>query len=103
MTTGKLALTVRTFVGRVNVSTFQDTLSRLVIIFLPKQSSSDFMAAVTVHSDFGAQEVEICHYFHIFASICHALMGPEAIILVFIIFSLKPTLSLSSFTPIKKL
>ena len=30
-----------------------------------KQSSSDFMAAVTVRSDFGAQEEEICHYLHI--------------------------------------
>ena len=29
-----------------------------------KQSFSDFMAAVTNHSDFRAQEEEICHYFH---------------------------------------
>ena len=28
--------------------------------------SSDFMAAVTIHSDFEAQEEEICHYFHPF-------------------------------------
>ena len=27
--------------------------------------SSDLMAAVTIHSDFTAQEEEICHYFHI--------------------------------------
>ena len=60
-----------------------NTLSRLVIIFLPKQLSSDFMAAVTVHGDFGAQEVEICHYFHIFPSICHAVTGLGATILVF--------------------
>ena len=26
--------------------------------------SFNFMAAVTVHSDFGAQENEICHCFH---------------------------------------
>ena len=24
------------------------------------------MAAVTIHGDFGAQEEEICHYFHLF-------------------------------------
>ena len=24
------------------------------------------MAAVTIHSDFGAQKEEICHYFHLF-------------------------------------
>jgi len=40
------------------------------------------MAAVTVRSDFGAQEEEICHYFHLFP-ICHAVMGLEALILVF--------------------
>ena len=28
--------------------------------------SSDFMAAVTIHSDFRAQEEGICHYFHLF-------------------------------------
>ena len=28
--------------------------------------SFNFMAAVTVRSDFGAQENEICHYFHFF-------------------------------------
>ena len=34
------------------------------------------MAAVTICSDFGAQEEEICHYFHLFPSICHEVMGP---------------------------
>ena len=49
-----------------NVSAFQHTV--LVCHSFPakKQSSSDFMAAVTVCSDFGAQEEEICHYFHLF-------------------------------------
>ena len=28
--------------------------------------SFDFMVAVTIHSDFRAQEEEICHYFHLF-------------------------------------
>ena len=28
--------------------------------------SSDLMAAVTIRSDFRAQEEEICHYFHLF-------------------------------------
>ena len=36
-------------------------------------------------------------------SICHAVMGPDAMILVFLIFSLKPALSLSSFTLIRRL
>ena len=38
-----------------------------------KQLSSDFMVAVTVCSDFGAQGKEICYYFHLFPSICHGV------------------------------
>ena len=44
------------------------------------------MAAVTIRSDFRAQEEEICHYFHF----SHAVMGPDAMILVFfLVLSLK--------------
>ena len=61
------------------------------------------MAAVTIHSNFGAQEKKICHYFHFSPSICHEVMGLSAMILVFWILSFKPIFSLSSFTLIKKL
>ena len=40
------------------------------------------MASVTISSDFGAQEEEICHYFHLSPSIYHELMEPDAMILV---------------------
>ena len=46
-----------------------------------KQLSSDFMAAVTIHSDFGVQEEEICHYFTFSPSICYAVMGADTMIL----------------------
>ena len=36
-------------------------------------------------------------------SICHEIMGPDTMVLVFLIFSFKPTLSLCSFTLIKRL
>ena len=57
MTTEKtIALTKWTFVGKV-MSLLFNMLSRLVITFLPrKQVSFTFMAAVTICSDFGAQE-----------------------------------------------
>ena len=29
--------------------------------------SFNFLAAVTIHSDSGAQEKKVCHYFHLFA------------------------------------
>ena len=51
------------------------------------------MAAVTVPSDFGAQENKICY----------EVMGPDTIILVFWMLSFKPAFSLSSFTLIKRL
>ena len=61
------------------------------------------MAAVTIRSDFRAQEEKIWHYFHLFRSIRHEAMGPDAMILGFLMFSFKLTLSLSSFTLIKRL
>ena len=48
-----------------------------------KQASFNFMAAVNICSDFGAQEKKVCHYFHCFSSICHEVMGLDAMILVF--------------------
>ena len=62
--------------------------------------SSNFMAAVTIGSGFGAQEEEICHYFHLCpfylpwsnGAGCHDLS------FFFLIFSLKLAHSLSFFT-----
>ena len=67
MTTGKIiALTRWTFVGKV-MSLLFNMLSRLVLNFSSEeQVSFNFMAANTIHSDFGAQENEVCHCFHCF-------------------------------------
>ena len=66
MTTGKtVALTRQTFVGKV-MSLLLNMLSRLVIIFLPRSKRLNFMAAVTICSDSGAQENKVCHWFHCF-------------------------------------
>ena len=57
MTTGKtIALTIWTFVGKVIFLLF-NTLFRFPS---KKQASSNFMAAVTICCDFGAQEEKIC-------------------------------------------
>ena len=49
----KIALTRWTFVGKV-MSLLFNMLSRFVIAFFPRsQASFNFMAAVTVHGDFG--------------------------------------------------
>ena len=56
MATGKtIALTRWTFVGKV-MSLLFNVLSRLVITFLPK---FNFMATVTICSDFGAQKNKV--------------------------------------------
>ena len=66
-TNGKtIALTRRTFVGKVMFLLFK-MLSRLVITFLPRsQASFDFMASVTICSNFGVQENKVSHCFHCF-------------------------------------
>ena len=48
------------------VSAFQHTISVYHSFPAKKQSSSDFMAAVTIHSYLRAQEEEIFHYIHLF-------------------------------------
>ena len=64
-----------------NISAFQHTVWVCHSFPAKKQMSSDFMTAVTVFSDFKAQEEKICHYFYLFP-ICYELMGPNAMILV---------------------
>ena len=61
------------------------------------------MAPVTIRSDFRAQEEETVTTFTFSLSICQEVMGPDAMILVFFIFSLKLAHSLSHFTLIKRL
>ena len=61
MTTGKtIALTRWTFVSKV-MSLLFNMMSRLIIAFLPRSKCVNFMAAVTISSDFGAQENKVCH------------------------------------------
>ena len=64
--------------------------------------SYNFVAAVTLLSDFWAQGKKICHCFHIFPICCHKLMGLDAMILVSWMLHFKPAFSLSSFTLIKR-
>ena len=58
MTTGKtIALTRQTFVGKV-MSLLFNMLSRLVVAFLPRSKHLNFMAAVTICTDFGAPQIK---------------------------------------------
>ena len=63
VTTGKtIASTIGTFVSKM-VSLFFNKLSRCHSFPFKEQVSFNFVAAVTVHSDLGAQENKICHCF----------------------------------------
>ena len=85
MTTGKtIALTRQIFVGKV-MSLLFNTLYRLVghSFSSKEQPSFNFMAAITICSDFGAQKVKSATVSTVSPSICHEVMEPDAMILVF--------------------
>ena len=83
MTAGKtIALTIQTFVSKVKSFLFK-TLFWFVIAFLPRSKRLLISWLQSVCSDFGAQENKICHCFHFFLSICHEVMGLDAMHLVF--------------------
>ena len=65
------------------------------------QASFNFMVAVTICSDFGGQENKVS-LSTVSPSICHEVMGPNAMILVFWMLSFKPAFLLSLFTLIKR-
>ena len=84
MTTGKtIASTRRTFVGKV-MSLLFNMLSRLVITFLPRSkrlliSWLQSPSAVIVET----QKIKSDTVSTVYPSICHEVMGPDAMFLVF--------------------
>ena len=68
-----------------------------------EQMSFNFMAAVAIYSDFGAQENKVCHCFHCFPIYLPWSDGTRCYDLSFWMLSFKPAFSLSSFTFIKRL
>ena len=106
MTTWKtIALTRWTFDSKV-MSLLLNTLSRLIIAFLSRSKHlliSWLQSPSTVILEPPPQKTKSFTVSIIFPSICHELMGLDAIILVFWMLSFKPTFSLSSLTFIKRL
>ena len=98
-----IALTTQTFAGKVTSLLF-NMLSRLVITFL---TSSKCLLISWLQSPSSVilepKKIKSVHCFHCFPTFCHKVMGPDDMILVFWMLSFKPTVSLSSFTFIKRL
>ena len=104
VTTGKtIDLTILTFVYRV-MSLLFNTLSMFVIVFLPR---SDCLLISWLQSPFAVilepKKRKSVTTYTFSPSICHGIMGSDAMILAVLIFSLKSALSLSSFTLIRRL
>ena len=95
MTTGKtIALTRWTFVGKV-ISLIFNMLSRLVIAFLPRNTH---LLISWLHSPSAVPlESKKINYVTVsifYPSICHEVMGPDAMIFVFWMLNLKPAFTL---------
>ena len=97
MTTGKtISLTGWTFVDKV-MSLLFNMLSRLVITFLPRSkhlliSWLQSPSALILE----AKSIKSVTVSTVSPFICHEVMGPDAMILVFWMLSFKPTFPLSS-------
>ena len=104
MTTGKtIALTRWNLVSKV-MSLFFIMLSRLIIAFLPKSkhlliSWLQSQSAVILEP----KRIKFLTVSTVSPTICHKVMGLDAMILVFWMLSFKPAFSLSSFSLIERL
>ena len=95
ITTGKtIALTKWTVAGKV-MSLLFNILSRLVITFLSRSKclliSWLKSPSAVILEPRPPQIKSVTVSFHCFPSICHEVMGPDAMILVFWMLSFKPT------------
>ena len=92
MTSGKtIALSRCTFVGKV-MSLLFNMLSRLVIAFLPR--SKRLLISWLQSPSAVMWKSRKIKSLTVFPTICHEMMGPDAMILVFWMWSFKPTFSL---------
>ena len=104
MTTGKtITLTIQRLVSKI-MSLLFNTLSRSVTAVLPSSkrlfiSCLQSLSAVILEP----KKIKSVTVNTVFPSICHEVMGLDAMIFVFWMLSFKPAFSLSSFTFIKRL
>ena len=103
MTSGKtIALTIQIFVSKV-MSLLFNMLSRFIIAFLPRNkhlliSWLQSLSAMILETK-SLQSATLSTFF----PICHGVIGPDVMNLVFWKLGFKPAFSLSSFTLVKRL
>ena len=100
MTTGKtIALTTQTFVGKVDVSVKVNTLFRFVIAIFPRSKHlliSWLQSLSTLILEPKKMKSDTDSTF--LPSVCHEVIGPDAMIFVFYMLSFNPASLLSFFT-----
>ena len=98
ITTGKaIALTMQTFVGQV-MSLLFNKLSRFVIVFLPKSKCLFITWVQSLSAEIlEPKQIESVTVSTFSPSICHEVMGLDAIIFVFLMLSCKPVLKLNRY------
>ena len=102
VTTGKIiALTRQTFVRKV-MSLLFNMLSKLVIAFLPRSKCLLISLLVTITVILEPKKIKSIAISIVSPSICHGVMGADAMIFIFRMLCFKPAFSLS-FTFIKRL
>ena len=103
MTTGKtITLTIQILVSKI-MSLLFNMLPRFVTVFLPRRKHrliSRLQSLSLVNLD--PKEIKSVTVSIVSLSICHEVMGPDAMILVFWMLSFKLAFSLSSFTFISR-
>ena len=93
MATGKtIALTTQTFVGKVMFLLF-NMLSRFVIAYLPR--SKRILISWLQSPSVVILEPKKIKPVTVSPSICHEVIGPDAMIFIFYMLSFKPAFSLS--------
>ena len=70
------------FVGKI-MSLLFNTLSMLVITYLPRSKCLNFVAALIIYSDFGAPKIKSVTVSSFSSSFSHEVIGQDAMILVF--------------------
>ena len=99
-----ITLIGRTFIGKL-MSLLFNMLFRLVITFLPRSKPLliSWLQSPSAVIFEAPPKIKSATVSTVSSSICHEVMGPEAMILVFWMVSFKPTFSFSSFTFIKRI
>ena len=94
-----ITLIIQTFVSKMMSPFFFNILSRFAIAFLPKSKClliSWLQSPSTVILK--PKKIKSATVSTFSLSICHEVMGPHALVLVFWMLNIKPAFSLSSFT-----